>query len=575
MNIPSYKSIIVTCALVAVTAYATAQDGGKDIVQSRLIAPADPIAYYDRIQDGVRLFRERKYDEAARQFQASVTEYPADGGVWIYLGHAQRLSGKPREAIAAFEKGLELTSTWQPFSVRYFLAQVYLAAGDKEGAYRTLETMLNEDQYVRKPDLYEDAAFAALKSEPRFMKLVGRVDTSRMSRTDGWRTDIDYLVSEIKRVNHLYRIKPLPESFMTRYRALKRDVPKLSDEEVFVGMGRMLSTLHQGHLTLAVLPETRLIPLRTLPVQFYAFPEGIFIVGSDDKNKDLVGCEVLKIEETPPAEVLKRVEEHASVENRMKILWGGMQAIGTVPVLRGLGVVKSGREEVRLTLRSRDGKTLERTLGPVPTAQNRKLVPPPDVQPALFVKDVPRAHWFQPLPDSDAVYVQVNQVAPDPGETMPEFGLKLRKFLTETPVKNVIIDLRHNNGGNTATYTELLRTLVAHSTKEGNRLYTIIGRGLYSATANLITDMERMVRPVFVGEPSSGTGNQDGDESFVTLPYSGVRGWLTSVWWQYSHPWDKRTSLVPDVPVQLTAKAYFAGQDPAMETILTLIKRGR
>ena len=102
----------------------------------------------------------------------------------------------------------------------------------------------------------------------------------------------------------------------------------------------------------------------------------------------------------------------------------------------------------------------------------------------------------------------------------------------------------------------------------------IIGRGLYSATANLITDLERLAAPIFVGEPSSGTGNQDGDESYVILPHSGIRGWLTSVWWQYSHPWDRRTSLVPDVPVQLTAKAYFAGQDPAMETILALIKRG-
>jgi hypothetical protein len=71
-----------------------------------------------------------------------------------------------------------------------------------------------------------------------------------------------------------------------------------------------------------------------------------------------------------------------------------------------------------------------------------------------------------------------------------------------------VLDVRHNNGGNTATYTELLRTLVAHSTIEGNRLYVIIGRGVYSATGNLITDLERLASPVFVGEPSSGFGNQ-------------------------------------------------------------------
>jgi C-terminal processing protease CtpA/Prc len=210
----------------------------------------------------------------------------------------------------------------------------------------------------------------------------------------------------------------------------------------------------------------------------------------------------------------------------------------------------------------------------VPAQQNRKLVPPPDVMAPLFVRDVPRAHWMEALPESDAVYVQVNQIAPDPGETMTEFGLKLRKFLADAPVRNVILDLRHNNGGNTATYTELLRTLVGHTLQEGNRLYVIIGRGVYSATSNLITDLERLAKPIFVGEPSSGTGNQDGDESFTILPYSGIRGFLTSVRWQYSHPWDRRTSLVPDIPVQLTAKAYFAGHDPALETIVALIRRG-
>ena len=78
-----------------------------------------------------------------------------------------------------------------------------------------------------------------------------------------------------------------------------------------------------------------------------------------------------------------------------------------------------------------------------------------------------------------------------------------------------------------------------------------------------------------MGESGSGIGNQDGDESMTVLPYSGIRAFLTSVKWQYSHPWDLRTSMVPDIPVQLTAKDYFAGKDSVMETILADIRRAR
>jgi tetratricopeptide (TPR) repeat protein len=557
--------LLVMCAPAAVS---------EEILRSRLVAPAEPLAYFDNTREGRRLFDEQKYSEAAEVFQKAVSQYPKDGSVWIQLGQALRLSNKPKEAIAAYEKGLELTSTWPPAGVRLSLAQAYLAIGNKEMAYRVLERMMQEDQYTQKPALYDHPAFAAIRDEPRFLKLVGRIDTSKMSRAEGWRTDIDYLVSEIKRVNHLYRKQPLPEALVARQRALKRDVDTLTDEEIFVGMGRMLSPLKQGHVSLAIFPETKRPTVKNIPLQFYAFPEGVFVVRSDEKNADLVGAEVLRIEDAPPGELVKQIEEHASVENEMKMLWGGMRPLGSIPVLRGLGVLKPGRDEVRLTL-EKDGQEVERVLAPVAQEQERKLGPPPVATPPLFVRNVPRAHWLESLPKSDAVFVQVNQIAPDPDESMAEFGLKLRKFLADTPVKNVILDLRHNNGGNTFTYTEMLRTLVAHSTKEGNRLYVIIGRGVYSATSNLISDLERLARPIFVGEPSSGIGNQDGDESMTVLPYSGIRAFLTSVRWQYSHPWDLRTSMVPDLPVQLTAKDYFAGKDPVMETILADIRRVR
>ena len=557
--------LLVICAPAAVS---------EEILRSRLVAPAEPLAYFDYTREGRRLFDEQKYSEAAEVFQKAVSQYPKDGSVWIQLGQALRLSNKPKEAIAAYEKGLELTSTWPPAGVRLSLAQAYLAIGNKEMAYRVLERMMQEDQYTQKPALYDHPAFAAIRDEPRFLKLVGRIDTSKMSRAEGWRTDIDYLVSEIKRVNHLYRKQPLPEALVARQRALKRDVDTLTDEAIFVGMGRMLSPLKQGHVSLAIFPETKRPTVKNIPLQFYAFPDGVFVVRSDEKNADLVGAEVLRIEDAPPGELLEQIEEHASVENEMKMLWGGMRPLGSIPVLRGLGVLKPGRDEVRLTL-EKDGQEVERVLAPVAQEQERKLGPPPVATPPLFVRNVPRAHWLESLPKSDAVFVQVNQIAADTDESMAEFGLKLRKFLADTPVKNVILDLRHNNGGNTFTYTEMLRTLVAHSTKEGNRLYVIIGRGVYSATSNLISDLERLARPIFVGEPSSGIGNQDGDESMTVLPYSGIRAFLTSVRWQYSHPWDLRTSMVPDLPVQLTAKDYFAGKDPVMETILADIRRVR
>lgn len=557
---------------LALSALAPTQ-GNEDWLRARLQAPSNPLQYYDKNGEGIRLYFAGKYEESAQALGNALEGYPLDGLTWLYLAMDLQELKRHKEAIAALQKAGDLRTEVAYWFIDYALAQSYVALGDKQNAYKHLEKLIFEDQSTLRGRLYDDSAFAALKTEPRFLKLAGRIDTSKMSRTEGWRTDIDYLYNEVKRVNHKYSKEPFPAALEERYKVLKRDVPKLSDDQIYTGMAEMLAPLHQGHVTVELQTDTKLSPVRSLPLQFYVFPEGVFIVGADEKHSDLVGSEVLKIEKTPVGDVLRQVELHSSVENPMRILWGGPQFMATMQMLRGLGVVEAGKDEASLTLRGKDGVTKQVKVASETGNQNRKLVPPPVVAPPLFLRDVPNKHWFEAIPNADAAFVQVNQMSNSPKESLEAFGLKLRTFLAETPKKNIVVDLRHNNGGSTSLYPELARTLIAHSVKDGNRLYVIIGRGLYSATSNFITDLKRFAKPIFVGEPSSGIGNQDGDESWVILPYSGVQAWVTSVRWQLSSPGDLRTSQIPDIPVQLTAAAYFAGKDPVLETILEDMKR--
>jgi len=136
---------------------------------------------------------------------------------------------------------------------------------------------------------------------------------------------------------------------------------------------------------------------------------------------------------------------------------------------------------------------------------------------------------------------------------------------------NLILDLRHNNGGSTQLYEELLRSLIAFSRVPGHTVYVLIGRRSYSATGNFVTDLERLTDPIFVGEASSECCNLYGDPIELTLPYSGIQLEVTALRWQLSTPSDRRREISPELPVQLTAAAYFAGKDPALDAIFKLI----
>ena len=87
----------------------------------------------------------------------------------------------------------------------------------------------------------------------------------------------------------------------------------------------------------------------------------------------------------------------------------------------------------------------------------------------------------------------------------------------------------------------------------------------------MITDLDRLAEPVFVGEPSGSRPNALSESGNFKLPYSGLSGSLASQLHQQSWPEDHRIWIPPDIPVGLTSEEFFAGRDPALEAITHLI----
>jgi hypothetical protein len=62
-----------------------------------------------------------------------------------------------------------------------------------------------------------------------------------------------------------------------------------------------------------------------------------------------------------------------------------------------------------------------------------------------------------------------------------------------------------------------------------------------------------------------------GEETNLELPWSRVRGSISTRYWQDSDPTDARPWIYPDVPVSLTAADYFSGRDPVLAAVLEII----
>ena len=205
--------------------------------------------------------------------------------------------------------------------------------------------------------------------------------------------------------------------------------------------------------------------------------------------------------------------------------------------------------------------------------------------PPLWLSRPDDYHWMQRLPNRQTLYVQLNQMLdendglsaiPIPGrqaESVDAFATRLRDTLQADRPRAMVVDLRRNNGGNTFLYTDLLRVLVAYDMQPETQIAVLVGRNTASAAVNLATDLDRLTDALFLGEPTGGKPNTHGDESPVVLPYSGLHVGLSAVFWQHSHPRDARRGIAPDVLVQLTSEAHFAGRDPVLDAARHIMSR--
>jgi tetratricopeptide (TPR) repeat protein len=567
--------LVLRCILTLTTAGLATREAGAQtfdpLTQSPMTlmsVPSDPIGYYRDKQRVTELLGQQRWADAERVLDRLTAEYPRDGMSWRRLALVREQLGKHRESAEAYERAGERIG-WGPWYVpRINAAMQYLAAGDRARALRLLDQAVFEDHSILRQRLPDYPELAAVRDDPEFQRIAGRVDTRGLSRDEGWRRDLQYVYEELARTAPDYRDRPLPAELTRRYEQLRKDVPSLSDEEIDVRMRRMLSVLHAGHTSFFAPAKTRYLPIRP-----YAFPEGIYVIEADSSARALVGARIVAIGRFGVDSIMRLLAQGRSVDGDMQHLWGTSD-LAVTHLLKGFGAITRA-DSVPMTVQMRDGAM--RTIivatrdTPRPARQDR-LVAPPGVAPPLFLRELTQNHWEIALPEHDATYVQFNNVVNDSDETLAAFGRRLGSVLDTTKRRNLILDMRHNNGGATNLYVELLRTVIAFSRNPDHRVYALIGRRTFSATANFITDLERLVGPVWVGEASSECCNIHGDPTPVTLPYSGTAGEFSVVRWNLSmNVFDGRREMSPDVPVQLTAKAFFAGRDPALDAVFRLI----
>jgi hypothetical protein len=537
--------------------------------ESRRLVRADE--WLARYRQNERVVTLDEWRRARPLLEQLVAAYPYDGVVWRWLGLAALRTGDHAAGASALVAALELGVPSYPDATAADAAKAFAKAGDHAAAIRWLKAALDDYRHVEPNSLLADPAFKTLQTEPEFVRLAERRQPLQSkSRVERWRADIDFYIAEVKRV------KPeLPAERMIRMATaadlLKQRVPELGDTEVAVALDQIAGMQQQGHNSLDFWWQRKAIldaDPTSGPVDYHLFSDGLYVIAADAEHRHLIGAEVLGFGTISPDEALRRAGTMAAVDNPMGLAVRAPALLSRPQVLHALGLSENP-DSWSVSLRLPDGTELNQHFRPTPEFRFpvTALPPPPNTAPPpLYFKNARRFHWMEEL-DKGILYVQVNLTWNAEEKSLEAFGLDVREKLRSSAIHSVILDLRHNPGGNTYLYHELLRTLVAFDTRSDSQIYVLVGRRTHSAAFNLVVETDRLTGAIIAGEPAHGRPLSPSDAVEITLPNSEVSGGISSTIWALTAPNDTRVWISPTLPVPLTSSDYFSHRDPVMEAV--------
>lgn len=533
-------------------------------------------SYIDAIKSAELASGSGNWKIAAGQWENLAALNPTDGELWYKLGETYYAGQQFEKAINAFKKSLA-TGSPEPFETAYSIAKCYAKKDEPDSVLAWLQRSFDAG-YRNIMGCWHDSNFQKYSGNSMFRKIVCLPAGQFKSREEGWRFDLALIAKEIKRRSpNPYRYTSA-KTLETAIETLEKKIPSLTDMQVTVELMKIMALVGDGHTMIYAFFE-RPEFLQNLPLDFYAFEEGLFITAADRRYAQLLGCQLLALDGKSITEILQGMDPIINRDNAMAPKVMGLMRMRTIPLLHALGLVEKPSEVV-LTIKDSSSNIKKISVKadcPIPSRKLWDQLPENWTTHSViektalpFYRQQPFVHyWFSWLPEDHTIYFQYNAVANDKSNPFNSFCDSLFSFIEYNDVHKLVIDLRLNNGGNTLLTPYLLDKIIAcKKINKPGHLFGIIGRHTYSAAINLLGYMQRFTKIILMGEPTGSCPNFIGEDNPFELPYSKLMANISDLYWQSSWPLDQRKWFAPFMYFPPRFIDYKKGRDPVLEAIL-------
>jgi hypothetical protein len=389
------------------------------------------------------------------------------------------------------------------------------------------------------------------------------------SRDDKWRQDLQFIATSLPKTHPNLFAQMTQADFNQAVVRLNHTIPSKADYEIVVEMARIVAMAGDGHTSLD-LRQNR-AAFRSYPLRLYWFDDGLYAIAGASSNFGALGKRLVEIGNTPIDQAYALVSTVLSHENDQWVRFQSPDYLVMPEVLYALRIVPD-LDKASFVFEDSDGSRFTLDLAATPRGDTASwLAVPHNARPStpLYRQNSALWYWFDYLPDSKTLYIKCDVCASSPTLPFGDFLSRLGDFLnSHSDINTYVLDVRNNTGGNNLVILPLVQALqdgVAQGALTASQVFVIIGRQTFSAGMNAAIQFKSL-GVTLVGEPSGGKPNFFGSPTSLQLPNSALQVSCSTA--TVRNTGFDGPTLVPDIPVRLTASDYLAERDPALATIL-------
>ncbi len=368
--------------------------------------------------------------------------------------------------------------------------------------------------------------------------------------------------------------------FFASVEALKARAGELDESAWLVELHKLVATIGDAHTRLAIVAGKP--PCQTsIPIRFVGLADGFFVEAAPTGHLGLLGARLVAVEGVPVEDIARRMHGFMPSETDTAAREVAAVYLKYDRVLHALGVIHTPGRVTYTVVGGAGGQgdaTRDDTLNAIvdQSPWGGEVAPNPS-KVKLPVGRVTRKepYWHQFLGEPRVLYCRYDHCADAPEKSVSAWTREVMAEVVATSPRAVVIDLRHNPGGNSGLLLSLVAKLREWKNEAGEEkgnttpargVYALIGPATFSSGVTNALNLKEFAGAVLVGEEPGQAIGSFGEVRRFTLPKSGLEvSYGSTIRDDPKNP----VPILPDIAAPMTSVEFFAGRDPAMEAVIS------